>query len=730
MNNKRAIKKFFIYFTVAFLLACSLSILYIFFPKSLTSIDNRFRDYLFTFRGEIPNTNTVVIIDIDEKSLKKLGQWPWSRNKIAKILTNLSNANVGLIAMDIVFAEEDNSSPHKIFSKYNIKKEDLKDGIIPNYDMEFAKVIASTPTILGYQFEFKKKNENISQNAPEIPAIFIERNKNIGSQHLLKTTGTILNTKLLQESAYSSGFFNNIPDASGIVRSVPLILSFNDMIYPSLALEALRILSNSNKVFVNYNENGVENISMNDIIIPTDRHGRLLVNFRGAERNFKYLSAFDIYNNNFDKKDIEGKIALIGTSAAGLLDLRATPFDSVYPGVEVHANVIDNIIQGDFLSKDSFLELRDISVIFILSIFVILFICYTPFWASPIITLIFFFISLVFIYKAMFTYGIITNIFFPILTIILATILAILLDYFYEIKQKEAIKEKFASKVSKKVMNNLLKNIDSTKFQAMEKEVTVFFSDIRSFTKISEEMQDAKSLINYLNQYMEPMSNIINKYEGTIDKYIGDAIMAYWNAPIDVENHADKAVKASLEQLLQLKKLNKKLEEENKPSIDIGIGLNTGVAIVGEMGSIGRSDYTVIGDSINLGARLESLCKYYGSKLNISNYTKEALNDDYIFRFLDLVKVKGKEKPVEIWQVLGMGKARKALKKELELHHKAIDLYKNKSFDKALTIFQELESNEKKTNNNIYKIYIQRCEEYIMHPPKNFNGIFEHHTKG
>ena len=725
MNKKRAIKKFLIYFFVAFFLASSLSFLYIFFPKSLESIDNRFRDYLFNFRGEIPNTKQVIIIDIDEKSLQNLGQWPWSRNKVAKILTNLTNANISLIAFDIVFAEEDNSSPHKIFAKYNIIKEN-----IPNYDEEFARTISNTPTILGYQFEFKKENKNINQEAPEIPAIFIEKNKIEGSEYLLKTTGTILNTPILQNSAYSSGFFNNIPDASGVVRSVPLILSFDDIIYPSLALESLRILSNSNRVFVNYNENGIENITMNDIRIPTDRHGRLLVNYRGGQRNFKYFSALDIYNNNFDKSEIEGKIALVGTSAAGLLDLRATPFDSVYPGVEVHANVIDNILQGDFISKDSSSEARDIAIIFILSIFIILLITYTPFWANPLISLTFLFSSLVFIYKALFSYGIVLNIFFPILTIILATIIATLLDYFYEIKQEEAIKEKFASKVSKEVMNNLLKNIHSTEFQAMEKEVTVFFSDIRGFTKISEEMKNAQTLIKYLNQYMEPMSNIITKYEGTIDKYIGDAIMAYWNAPANVENHADKAVQASLKQLEELEKLNKKLKEENKPLIDIGIGLNTGLAIVGEMGSIQRSDYTVIGDSINLGARLESLCKYYDSRLNISNFTKNKLKEEYVFRFLDYVTVKGKDEAVEIWQVHSLKKINKEQEKELELHHKAINFYKNSKFKEALTIFEELENNENKTNQNIYKIYITRCKEFISSPPKSFDGVYEHSSKG
>ncbi|WP_375724085.1 adenylate/guanylate cyclase domain-containing protein [Arcobacter sp. KX21116] len=724
MKNK-FIKKVLLYSSISIILSLFLSFTYIFFPQLPQTFDNSLRDTLFKIRGEIPNNDNVFIVDIDEKSIQTLGQWPWSRNKIAKILENLTNAGIGLIAFDVVFAESDRSSPKKVLEKYNIKRDD-----VPDYDEIFAKTVASTPTILGYQFELEKDNKHVSKKAPSIPAIFVEKNKNPDENYLIKATGTILNIPMVQDNAYSSGFFNNVPDESGIIRSVPLIISYNDIIYPSLALEVLRVITDTKRVIINYDEDGVENVKLNDITIPTDRHGRILVNFRGKEKSFKYISALDIYNNKFDKKFIEGKVALVGTSAAGLLDLRATPFESVYPGVEVHANVIDNILTGDFIFKASWMDGVNLVLIFTLSLIVTLAITFTPFWYNPFITIAFLATTVYASYYSLFTKGLVFNIFYPILTISTAAIIATLLDYFFEIRQEEAIKKKFASKVSKDVMDNLLKNMDDSGFQAMEKEVTVFFSDVRGFTQISEKMGDAKNLIKYLNQYMEPMSNIITKYQGTIDKYIGDAIMAYWNAPGNVENHPDKAVLAALEQIAHLEPLNKEYDKENKPHIDIGIGLNTGMAIVGEMGSSGRSDYTVIGDAINLGARLESLCKFYNSKLNISNFTKDALKEDYIFRFLDLVTVKGKIEPVEIWQVYGKGQAQGAQKEELEKHHEAIELYKNSQFKEALVIFEELENSEIKTNNNIYKIYIQRCTEFVKHPPENFIGVYEHTTKG
>ncbi len=719
--NKK-IKKFSIYFVLSLSLSIFLSAIYIFFPSLPDSLDNRLRDYLFTIRGELPHNQNVVIVDIDETSIKSLGQWPWSRDKLAKILENLTLANVGIVGLDIVFAEEDRTSPHKILQDLKIYKKD-----VPNYDLEFANVVENSPVILGYQFDLVKK-DNTNAKVPQIPAIFIEKDKPQDKSYLIEAYNTILNIPQIQDKAYSSGFFNNIPDDTGIIRSVPLIISYDDTIYPSLALEVIRVINDTQKVVVQYDENGISNIVLDDISIPTDRYGRMLINFRGPERSFKYISAIDIYNNSFDKSEIDGKIVLIGTSAAGLFDLRATPFDSIFPGVEVHANIIDNILMQDFIYKASWLDGANILIIFVLSIIVVMLTTYTTFWANPIIFLSFSISYLFLVYNLLFDYGIVLNILFPIATVLIASIMTTLFDYFYNIKKEEAIKAKFASKVSKNVMDDILKNIDKNEFSAKSKEVTIFFSDIRGFTNISEKL-DAKELISFLNRYMQPMSEIIIKYQGTIDKFIGDAIMAYWNAPIDIKNHCDLALKASLEQLEVLEKLNVELQKENLPKIDIGIGLNTGTVIVGEMGSSLRSDYTVIGDTINLGSRVESLCKYYDSKLNISNFTKDKLQEKYIFRFLDLVKVKGKNEPVEIWQVLGKGEANESLKEELDLYHKAIEFYKNSDFINALEIFESLENNENKTNKNIYKIYITRCKEFIKTPPKNFDGVYKHTTK-
>ncbi|MGM0519686.1 MAG: CHASE2 domain-containing protein [Campylobacterota bacterium] len=716
-------KKYFLYLLSILVTASSLCILYIYFPQTLQTFDNRLRDYMFVLREEIPQTKDIVIIDIDESSLKQIGQWPWSRKVLSDILQNLSQAGAGVIGIDIVFAEKDRTSPHKIAKKHNL---DIKN--LPNYDKIFAQTVANTPTILGYQFELND-TKYIEKKAPNIPAIFIERNRNLNQDFVINAKGTILNIPILQDNAYSSGFFNNVPDPSGIIRSVPLLIRYDNQLYPSLALEMIRAAYGIKKVVVNYNELGVSNVTLGELAIPTDRYGRIIVNYRGKDKTFKYISAIDILNNNFSPKEIEGKVVLIGTSAAGLFDLRATPLESIFPGVEVHANVIDNILQGDFLQMPSWATGADILHILLLTVLMFVIIINSNIYAIVFIVLIALAIDSYFLYYMLFNNGIILNILFPLSTIILSSIVAVLVNYFFEIRQSKLIKTKFASKVSPRVMEDLLKNEDN-KLHGQSKEVTVFFSDIRGFTNISEAMPNAKALIDYLNEYMEPMSNIIMENEGTIDKFIGDAIMAYWNAPSDVKNHQDKAVKASLQQIKYLDILNDKLQKQNKPPIDIGIGLNCGISVVGEMGSSGRSDYTAIGDPINLGARLESLCKFYNSKLNISNFIKESLTQEYVFRFLDLVKVKGKSKPVEIWQVLDFGQAKGELKQELETYHHAIELYKTSQFKQALEIFKKLDKNPNKTNENIYKMYQQRCELYIQTPPENFDGVFEHTTKG
>jgi adenylate cyclase len=747
MFPSKSLKKFALYVSTAFFIALSISFFYAYSLTVVESLNGTLRDYMFNFRGEIKQHDNVVIIDIDEKSLDKIGQWPWGRDKVGELLNALTDANVAAIGMDIVFAENDSTSPHKILGDFNISIKGIK-----NNDEIFAKVVASTPTILAYQFQIDGETY-LKQGNINIPAIIIEKNKQSSDDYVLKAKGVILNIPSLQNNSYSSGFFNNIPDESGMIRSVPLIINYDDQMYPSLDLELIRASLGIKKIVINYKEKGIESLSIGDLFIPTDRHGRLLINFRGGANTFKYISVSDVLEHKFKLEDLENKIVIVGTSAAGLKDLRSMPFDKVYPGVEIHANVIDNILEQDFLSIPIIADDINILIIFIISILTVLLVTYSPLWANPFIMIILSSIMTYIVYNALFGYQIVLDLFLPLFAIFISTIIATFMDYMFEMRQEQKIKNKFARKVSEDVMKSLLKDIDNNEFQAIEREVTIFFSDVRNFTNISEAAIDAKNLIEFLNMYMNPMTDIIVNHKGTIDKYIGDAIMAYWNAPSLIKNHAKEAVLSALEQLHEIRKLNIKIKNDDRfksivhmakinsiEPIDIGIGINTGIAVVGEMGSSKRSDYTVIGDSINLGARLESLCKFYDSKLNISSFTKSHLDDNYIFRYLDLVRVKGKKEPVEIWQIHDIDYSenkntlynitKDEILNELSLYHKAIDLYKNAEFKKAFDKLTQLNKLPNKTNKNIYNIYIQRCSDYLIKPPTNFDGIYDHKTKG
>lgn len=700
------------------LISLTLFSAYLYLPDHFQSLDNRVRDFYFKYRGPEAVSDAIVIVDIDEKSIKELGQWPWERNKFAQILTNLTNNGAGIIGLDIVFAEADKTSPSKFAKDWGITSIHM-----PDYDSILSQTIASTPTILSYVFDF---DTNESQNdAPQIPAIFIEKNKST-LEFFPHAKGVLTNLPIIQDAGYSSGYMNNIPDATGIIRSVPLMIKYNETIYPSLAFEMYRVASDAKKVIVSYSDAGIENIQLGKQSIPSDRLGRLYLNFRGPFKSYKYISAVDVFNNTIPKEDIEGKYILIGTSAYGLMDLRSTPMDSVIAGVEIHANLIDNLLNNDMLIKPSLSELADLSVIIVILLIVMflysrlsllnLFVVYTASFIS----------MLLFNYYLLFSEHLILNSIFPILTMIVSLITILGINYLFEFRQKEMVKNSFSKKVSKQVMEDLLANPDAANFTSKEVEVTVYFSDIRSFTSISEELKSPKRITDFLNFYMNAMVEIIEEHKGTIDKFIGDAVMAYWNAPLKVQNHADKAVLTALKQIEQRDTLNQTINREFGFDVDYGIGINTGDVVVGEIGSHGRSDYTIIGDAVNLASRLEGLCKPYKVRLVISEFTKERLTLEYVVQLLDIVRVKGKHEPVKIYEVLSTGIAAQEKQLELDEYNKAHDLYVNAKFEEANKIFTKLYETYKKP---LYEIYTQRCEHLSNTKIENFDGVFEFTTK-
>ncbi len=696
--------------------------LYLHIPPGFQSLDNRLRDFMFNIRGPIPTTGEVVIADIDEKSLKALGQWPWNRRDVAQVIHNLAAMEASVVGLDMVFAEEDKKSDAYIIKDRNWTVQGLDEP--EDFDEILGYYIANTPTVAGYVWNLTHETPDV-QDRPNITANIQFQGDKV--DEIIQPKGILLNVPKIQENAYSAGFFNNLSDVDGIIRRVPTLMKEDGFYYTSLALEMYRIHKQIETVRLVYDEDGeFVGMDMNGTYIPTDRYGRFFVNFRGPARTFDYISMVDIYNGTVDPDRIKNKIVLVGTSAIGLFDLRTTAFDSVYPGVEVHANVVDNMLKKDFMiissSSVGYEQLLIVGIVFLVALIML----FLPATLGLLALLIVAYLLFEHLYYMHFSEHLVVNILFPFMALILMSIMSLLVSYIFESRTKKIIREKFSQKVSKDVVDELMKNPDSVNFMGQDKEVTVFFSDVRSFTSISEKLGSAEKLIALMNDYMTPMVDIIIEEHGTIDKFIGDAIMAYWNAPKDLEGHQDQAVKAALRQIQARDALNVNIKAKYDVELDYGIGLNTGIAAVGEMGSHGRSDYTVIGDPVNLGSRVEGLCKPYGVRLIITEFTKAGLKQEYIFRDLDLVQVKGKDQPVQIFEVIDFGTAEGELKAELDRYHEALNLYRDSKFDKALEIFSQLNEEHHKV---VYSLYMERCEHFIEHPPEAFDGVFRFTTK-
>lgn len=707
--NKNLFKLF-----VGATLAFALSWAYLFMPQVFFSFDNRLRDFMFVLRGELPKSDNVVIVDIDEKSLKEYGQWPWSRNIFAKLLYKLSDAGAGIIGLDIVFAEEDRTSPYRFASKFPQLKNRLE-----NYDAILANALTQTPVVGGYIFTFEKGDE---KNSPMIPAIFTERG--IENSTILKPKGVVLNIPLIQDAMYSSGFFNNTPDEGGMIRSVPLIMRYDGILYPSLALEMIRIYSGAKRVNVIGDEAGVRSIEFGDFKIPTDKVGRLTVNFRGAKKHFKYISAVDILSGNFKPKDIQNKFVLVGTSAVGLFDLRSIPFDSAIAGVEVHANAIDNILSGDFIQKPSDMVSYDIVMIWLIVFLFTLLFSFIQSWLIIPFAIAGLYGLYTLFFTLLFSYGVVLNLLFPFLAYLLSLILSVGIDYISASRQKEEAKRMLGKKVSPAVMDYLLEHSTEELVASKEIEATVFFSDIRGFTSISEKIGSPDKVIKLLNTYMTPMVENVVSHRGTIDKFIGDAIMAYWNAPLEVKNHADEALKSAIEQIEMLKEVNKKITPKYDVTIAIGIGIHTGVVTAGDMGSFGRSDYTIIGDNVNLASRMEGLTKQYGAQILISHATYIQLKGEYKIRPIDLVEVKGKNEAVEIYEVLCNNKV--VTDEEMQIYAEATELFRDAKVEEAYKLYTQLQAMNPCI---LYDFFTKRCEKFINNPELEFTPILKMTTK-
>lgn len=703
-------------------------------------------------RATMPNTldERIVIVDIDEKSLAEVGRFPWGRNKLGRLVDVLFNQqHIALLGFDIVFAEADESSG---LSRLNeLARNEFKDQagfaerlkqLQPelDYDASFAKLLESRPVVLGYYFS----SEGDGRTVGTLPAPVMTRNDLKGrSVEAHSWTGYASNIDILAKAAPVAGHFNATPDIDGVVRSLPLLAEYQGQFYESLALAMFRRLAGSPKVVPSFSDEqwlsrsyqGLDRILLKEgkssLAISVDKNISTLVPYRGpggvTGGSFRYVSAADVLAGRLPPDSLKDKVILVGTTAPGLLDLRVTPGGQVYPGVEAHANLISAWLDDKVTLKPDYAMGYDV---FVLVIAGLLLAIGLPLLTAPRAVLLS--VGVLVTVTAINTwlymgFGLVM----PLAAALVMTLTAFALNmsygYFVESRSKRELALLFGTYVPPELVEEMVKDPGSYSMKATSRELTVMFCDMRGFTKMSEQMEPTQ-LQELLTGVFSNLTSIIRINRGTIDKYMGDCVMAFWGAPVETPEHARLAVKSAMEMAAAVRGINANHRERGLPEIGIGIGLNTGTMCVGDMGSNIRQAYTVIGDAVNLGSRLEGLSKAYGVDIVVSEATRKQATD-FAWQELDRVRVKGKEQAVTIfWPMAPTAQVNEATNTELKTWVSFIKAYRAQNWDQADVLMLNLtRMNAKKF---LYLMYSERTASMRLLPfDPEWDGATNFETK-
>lgn len=709
-------------------------------------------DLRFLSRGIEKPSPDVVLAVIDEMSLKTEGRWPWPRSKFADLIDVLSRDGAKVIAFDIVFAEPDENNNLKLISQIDRQIEALgvEDKRIREFmaesklkadnDLTLAEAIkrSKAKVVLGHffqmnqaslGFEIEQKDLDIQINRVSSSKYSVIRyeNSDMAIDPFIHAYAPQGNIDKISQAAESSGHFSMLPDRDGVVRWMPLAIKCGHEVYAPLSVQSSWQFLDQPQLMVEVAAYGVEGIRLGNRLIPTDEKGQILINYLGPDKTFPHYSISDILHGRLPKGTFNNKIILVGATTVGIYDMRNTPFTPVFPGLEIHATVIDNILKENFLSKPKWTMIYDGVAIIILSVllgFVVprLSAVKGMFFASGL------FVAHILVSQWLFThYRLWVNMIYPLLGLVLIYTSLTIYHYITEERERKKIRGAFSYYVSSSVVNEMLKNPEKLKLGGDKRDLSVLFSDIRGFTTISEGLTP-EALVHLLNEYLTVMTDIVFKYDGTLDKYMGDAVMAVYGAPLEQPDHPFRACRSALDMMAELKKLNEKWIREGKKPLDIGIGINTGAMMVGNMGSNQRFDYTVMGDAVNLGSRLEGANKNYQTNILISEFTYERVKNEFLCMEIDSVKVKGKTLPVRIFQLVGGNDLPAGPKEAIKYFHKGLALYKRQKWDEAMEVFRTVTAMEK--NIPAANLYIERCFDLKTNPPgPEWDGVFTMKTK-
>ncbi len=698
------------------------------------TLNQKWYDLFLLYSHNSSTSNQVVIVDIDEKSLEKFGQWPWPRYRVARLLEKINDSGVRAAALDILFAEPDRTSLRYI---QNSMKQDMALDIdfssinpdLQDNDLILAKTLKSGPFVLGYSFLFEGKQHNIDEKLPSIIPISVvtDSNQNILLNSQFNPTNVIPPLRNLALSASGNGFIDTVPEHDGILRNTPLVVAQNQKFYGSLALTTLWVAMNKPSIIVKVKNHRFQSLKIDHTVVPLDSNGRITIHFRGGGKIFPYISASDILNSKTPLASLKDKIILIGTSAAGLRDLRPTPLDPQFPGVEAQATIIDSIIQQDFIHRPNWVYGLEFCLIFITGLLTTF---GTGYLSIRIMAPLTFCLTLLYTLGSFYLFHHIKffiSPMFPLITLLSTFTFISIYKYIISESDKKFIRSAFSKYVSKSVVDQIIDAREKLTLDGEEKEMTILFSDIRGFTSLSEQ-RSPNEVISILNEYLTPMTKVITDNHGTLDKYIGDAIIAFWNAPLNVAQHQSSALLSAIQMLEYMPLLNKDLKQKFNTTLSIGIGLHCGVVRVGNMGSENLFNYTVIGDNVNLTSRLEGLTKYYHLPLIFSDSLIQYLPQEYVAQELDKVIVKGRKEPCALYTLRKIDREG-MIEHELKIYDKALTLYRNRQFIRARTIFLELTASSRHLH--LYQIYLNRCQEFLTNPPPtDWIHVYNHTSKG
>lgn len=693
-------------------------------------------------KPRVYNRQPVAILDIDEASIRKLGQWPWPRTRLAKLLQKLMSAGAVVVGFDIVFAESDRLSPDKVATDNETLSDDVKQALLnlPSNDSVFANMIKRSRVVLGQTSVRSLKDvEGIADvEIKDMPHAFLGQDPR---PYLPNYPAIVQNLPELESSAMGRGVFTVIPDADGVFRHVPLLFQIDGKLRLSLSAELLRIATGGRAFAVRTDDAGVNAIKIGRTLIDTDRAGTVWPYFSKSIPS-RFVSAVDVLEDKVNPARLRGHLILVGTSAIGLEDFRATPMGSLMAGVEIHAQVVENILTNQMLVRPNYaiaVELLTILVVGLIAIAAVPLLSAS--WA-------FFFAALIVIayvggsYGAFHEYRLLIDPVFPSFTVITLFIILATFNYLREEKKRREIRSAFGQYVSPDLVSQLADQPEGLTLGGETRELSILFSDVRGFTAISESFKEnPQGLTDLMNQFLTVLSNSILKFNGTIDKFMGDAVMAFWNAPVPHENHAISSCEAALEMLENVDLLNKEKAEahaaiENEEErgqlhqINIGIGINSGECVVGNMGSDLRFDYTCLGDPVNLASRLEGQSKPYGVSIILGQATAAYVKEEMATLEIDRLRVKGKQEPETIYGLFGKADLLNTEEfKELQrLNDSMLAAYRAQDWETVNAMLELLRDQSDLVGQDLdgyLFIYETRVIEFQENPPgRDWDGVY------